>query len=185
MRAFTERFPAESGYRLFLLDTPAGAQEAVRLELNERLANFGFDATPSASRLRELGAVENTYLAVFLALGGLGLLLGSAGVGIVVLRNVTERRGELGMLAAVGYRLPVLRRMLWLEHGLLLAVGLACGTLAAAVAIIPAFRYGADAVPLRGIVLTFAGIAAAGAAWTWLAAWAASRGDLIGGLRSE
>jgi ABC-type antimicrobial peptide transport system permease subunit len=32
------------------------------------------------------------------------LLLGSAGLGVVVLRNVLERRGELGLLSAVGFR---------------------------------------------------------------------------------
>ena len=33
--------------------------------------------------------------------GGLGLLLGSVGLGVVVLRNVLERRGELALLLAV------------------------------------------------------------------------------------
>ena len=39
----------------------------------------------------------------FTGAGLLGLLLGSAGLGVVVLRNVLERRGELGLLQAVGF----------------------------------------------------------------------------------
>jgi len=46
--------------------------------------------------------VQNTYLGTFQILGGLGLLLGSAGLGIVVLRNVLERRGELGVAGGGG-----------------------------------------------------------------------------------
>jgi hypothetical protein len=36
--------------------------------------------------LAEFNTVENTYLSIFQVLGGLGLLLGSAGLGIVVAR---------------------------------------------------------------------------------------------------
>ena len=38
--------------------------------------------------------VENTYLSIFAVLGALGLLLGSAGLGVIVLRNVLDRRSE-------------------------------------------------------------------------------------------
>ena len=47
---------------------------------------------------------------IFQLLGGLGLLLGSVGLGVVVLRNVLERRGELAILRAVGFRRRSLRR---------------------------------------------------------------------------
>ena len=35
-------------------------------------------------------------------LGGLGLLLGSVGLGMLLLRNTLERRGELALAAALG-----------------------------------------------------------------------------------
>jgi len=44
--------------------------------------------------------VQNTYLNTFQVLGALGLLLGSAGLGVVVLRNVLERRAELAAMLA-------------------------------------------------------------------------------------
>ena len=56
----------------------------------------------------------------FQVLVGLGLSLGSVGLGIVVLRNVLERRGELAVLMAVGFRKPTLQRLLLIENGALL-----------------------------------------------------------------
>ena len=55
------------------------------------LQDAGLELTPAAQRLNEFNAVQNTYLSTFQVLGGLGLLLGSAGLGVVVLRNVLER----------------------------------------------------------------------------------------------
>ena len=60
------------------------------------------EVTPAVRRLAAFNAVQNTYLSTFQVLGGLGLLLGSVGLGVVVLRNVLERRGELALLLAVG-----------------------------------------------------------------------------------
>ena len=82
------------------------------------------ELTPAAQRLNEFNAVQNTYLGTFQILGGLGLLLGSAGLGVVVLRNVLERRGELGLLVAVGFRRRLLHRLVLSEHGALLGAGL-------------------------------------------------------------
>src|SRR2546425_885221 len=83
---------------------------------------------PSATRrLAAFNAVQNTYLNTFQVLGGLGLLLGSMGLGVVVLRNVLERRSELGLLQAVGFTRRSIRWLVLSEHGGLLALGLAVG----------------------------------------------------------
>ena len=67
--------------------------------------------------------------------GGLGLLLGSVGLGVVVLRNVLERRNELAVLLAVGFRRGAIKRLVVHEHGALLLAGLGLGVLAAVVAV--------------------------------------------------
>ena len=120
---FTRRFPGESGYRMFLMDAPSNSVAQVSATLSRALQDAGLELTPSAQRLNEFNAVQNTYLGTFQILGGLGLLLGSAGLGVVVLRNVLERRGELGLLVAVGFRRRLLQRLVLSEHGALLALG--------------------------------------------------------------
>jgi hypothetical protein len=51
--------------------------------LSRALQDAGLELTPASQRLNEYNAVQNTYLATFQILGGLGLLLGSAGLGVV------------------------------------------------------------------------------------------------------
>jgi len=183
--AFVERFPSESGYRMLLIDTPPETAEAVSAVLSRQLADAGLAITPSADRLAELAAMQNTYLMIFQTLGGLGLLLGSVGLGVVVLRNVLERRGELALARAVGF--PT-RRLDWLvlaEHWGLLAMGLVCGVVAALVAVAPAVGSAAAAVPYVSLAGTLAAVAASGVLWTWLATRFALRGPLLAALRNE
>ena len=88
-------------------------------------------AWPASSRS------ETTYLSTFQSLGGLGLLLGTVGLGLLLLRNAFERRRELAALQAFGFRRRRLARLLFWETGLLLLGGIGLGALAAAVASLP------------------------------------------------
>src|SRR5213078_3734843 len=135
---FVKRFPSESGYRMFLIDAPSNSVSQVSATLSRALQDTGLELTPAVRRLNAFNAVQNTYLGTFQILGGLGLLLGSAGLGVVVLRNVLERRGELGLLTAVGFRRRSLQRLVLSEHAALLGLGLGIGIVTAAVAVLPA-----------------------------------------------
>ena len=88
----------------------------------------GADAVPTAQRLAEFHAVENTYLSTFQTLGGLGLLVGTVGLAAVLLRNVLERRKELALLRAVGYGRSHLFAIILSENAVLLGWGLAAGS---------------------------------------------------------
>lgn len=183
--AYIRRFPSSGGARLFLVDAPAGEAEDVAAALARAYGREGLALVPAAERLAEFYALENTYLAIFQLLGGLGMLIGSIGLGLVVLRNLLERRGELALLRAVGFAPRRLLRLVLWEHGGLLALGLACGAAAAAVAVLPALRAAGAAVPLLSLGLTLAGILANGFLWAWLAAALALRGRLLDALRDE
>jgi ABC-type antimicrobial peptide transport system permease subunit len=153
--------------------------------LSRALQDAGLELTPAAQRLNEFNAVQNTYLGTFQILGGLGLLLGSAGLGVVVLRNVLERRGELGLLVAVGFRKRLLQRLVMSEHGVLLVAGLSLGIAAAAVAVLPAVLSPGMQLPYNSLALTLAAVLLNGLLWTWLATGHALRGDLLAALRNE
>jgi ABC-type antimicrobial peptide transport system permease subunit len=135
--AFTRLYPSEDGHRMFLVDAPEGEAEAVAARLAQAFDRFGLDAVPAVDRLLEYYTVETTYLAMFLVLGGLGLAVGSAGMGVVVLRNLLERRGELAMLSALGFGKKAIYQVLFTEYGVLLAAGLGVGAVAAAVSVLP------------------------------------------------
>ena len=192
---FRRTLPNEPGYRFFLVDIAgqpaAGAASAaardrlVAAHLEERLSDFGFDATNASERLAAYHRVENTYLSTFQALGALGLLLGTIGLGAIAIRNVLERRRELALLRAVGYRAGDLRTLVLAENALLLIVGIASGIAAALLAIAPVLmdRGGRPLTwSLAGLVLA---VLAAGLGSSAIAARATTRGSLLSSLRSD
>jgi putative ABC transport system permease protein len=129
-QALARQFPRHGGRSVFLVRTPRGREAAIANLLADQLRDFGLEVAPVAERLRLYSRVEDTYLASFEALGALGLLLGTCGLAVVLLRNVVERRWELAALRAFGFRRRRLAAMLLLENVSLLALGLALGTAA-------------------------------------------------------
>jgi hypothetical protein len=182
---FVRRFPSEDGYRIFLVDVASDKAGAVAGIISTRLRDFGLALTPATQRLEEFSAVENTYLSIFQLLGGLGLILGSVGLGVVVLRNVLERRGELAMLRAVGFDKAALKRMVFYEHAGLLLCGLACGVVAGLVAVWPALKSTAWQVPYSSLLLTIAAIGISGVVWIRIASNFALSGEMLDALRNE
>ncbi len=182
---FTARFPAAQGYQVFLIDTPPAAAAATAKSLTRALRDFGLELTPAAQRLALFLSVENSYLSIFLLLGGLGILLGSIGIGVIVMRNVLERRKELALLGALGFEKPALYRLILSEHAGLLVLGLAAGTFSALLALIPNLLSTTAELPLASLAGTLLLILFSGIVWIWLAAHLALRSDLLPALRSE
>jgi putative ABC transport system permease protein len=182
---FIKRFPSDDGYRLLLIDAPEERTKAVAEVFSSRLKDFGLALTPTIQRLAEFNAVENTYLSIFQLLGGLGLILGSVGLGLVVLRNVLDRRGELAMLQAVGFDKAALKRMVFYEHSWLMMSGLICGIVAALVAISPSLKSSEANVPYFSLLLTIAAIAVSGLVWIRIATVFALSGEMLEALRNE
>ena len=185
---FTRRFPSEEGYRVFLIDVPAQSREGYRAAgetLSARLKDFGLALTPTKDRLTEFSAVENTYLSIFQLLGGLGLILGTVGLALVVLRNMLDRRGELAMLRAVGFSKAAVGRMVFCEHWLLCLWGLTCGVTAALVAVKPAISSPGARIPYVSLAVTVAAIALCAVVWIRLATAFALCGKMLDALRNE
>ena len=159
---FTRLFPSEPGFRVFLVDTPPGQASAAAATLTRAFEREGMDAESAVERLRRFYAVESTYLAMFLVLGGLGMVLGSAALGIVVLRNLFERRREIAMLRAVGFEQRALVRLFLTEYLFLFGAGVAIGGVAAAIAMIPTVTSAGARAPLGLQALILAAIALTG-----------------------
>jgi len=182
---FVRRFPSEDGYRALLIDCTQQNAQAVTDKLSYGLKDFGLDLIPAAQRLAQFSTVENTYLSIFQLLGGLGLVLGTVGLGLVVLRNVLDRRGELAMLRAVGFDKITLKKMIFHEHSGLMLCGLACGVVAALVAVGPALKSPGAQAASFSLVVTIGVIGVSGMLWIWIATTFALSGGMLEALRSE
>jgi putative ABC transport system permease protein len=183
--AFVARFPSISGARVFLVDMPVSSNDDLSRNLTSALQDWGVEFTPAARRLADFNQVELTYLSIFGMLGGLGILLGAAGMGIMVMRNVLERRGELAILRAVGFSRGSLRQLLVYEHGYILIAGTVCGAVAALLAVAPAIRTAGSDMPWLWLGIVIAGSLINGLFWTILASALSTQGDLLPALREE
>ncbi|MBZ0115294.1 MAG: FtsX-like permease family protein [Thermoanaerobaculia bacterium] len=160
---FTTLFPDRSGYGFYLLDVAEPARrDPIATRLESGLERYGFDVQSTADRLSAFDAVQRTYLATFQSLGGLGFLLGTLGLGIVMLRNVLERRRELAALQAFGFRTRTLAAAVVVENGSLLLTGMLLGALAGLSAAAPRLIGNLDRVPFLDLGLTLGALLIAG-----------------------
>jgi hypothetical protein len=184
-RQFVEAFGAEDGYRCFLVRTGPGQEPRAAAALRSGLASLGVEVTRAGEALERFGRVQNAYLATFQTLGGLGLLLGSFGVVTVLLRNVWERRAELGLMMALGFRRGTLVGMVVAQNAVWLTVGVGIGAVAALLAVAPHLASAQADPPWAGLAATLGGVLAVGLVACGLAAISAVREDVLASLRSE
>ena len=182
---FLRLFPDTAGYRFFLVNASPGKEEETTRRLEDALSDYGFDIQSAPARLAAFHRVENSYLETFRALGALGLLLGTVGLLAVVMRNVLERRRELALLRAVGYRPRHLAAMVLAENLFLLVVGLSTGAVCAAVAVAPAATARGGHLPVTSLSVLLALVLVAGMLASLAATAAALRSGVLDALRSE
>ncbi|MFC1677153.1 FtsX-like permease family protein [Planctomycetota bacterium] len=180
---FIKRFPSEDGYPMMLVETENS--KAVSAMLSQRLIDSGLELTGAGDRLAAFAAVEHTYLSIFQLLGSFGIVLGSLGLGVVVLRNVLDRRGELAMMRALGFDRGQLKRMVFYEHIALLLFGLFFGTVSALAAISGVLKEPGSQPPYLELIITIVVIAVSGIIWVWAGASIALSGTAFDALRSE
>ena len=184
-RAFIQKFPSISGYRIFLVDVPVENRIEVAGSMSWAMEDQGLDLIPASARLAEFNTVQNTYLSIFLILGSFGLLLGSIGLGIVVWRNVKERQGELALLRAIGFSRQSVKAIVLFEHISLLMAGIVLGIAAALLATLPSLLTPGGEIPYPTILIIIIIVSLNGGIWTYSAASLATREDLIPALRKE
>ncbi len=179
---FIRLYPNESGHRALLIDAPNGGTNLIPT-WSRALQDVGLELTPTVRRLDRFNAVQNTYLNTFQMLGGLGLLLGTVGLGVVVARNIQERRGELALMQAVGFPSRAIGSCLALEHGILLLAGIGIGTATAAVAVWPSLMQPGSGLPVNSLAMTLGAVVVSGCLCTAVAVGLALRRRPIEGLK--
>lgn len=179
---FLELFADHSGYQALLVETDSSEAGAA---LEDAFADEGLDATRTSDRLAGFLVVENTYLSTFRTLGGLGLLLGTLGLAVVMVRSSLERRGELALLEALGFERGSIARLILAENSLLLVFGVVAGAVAALLAVAPHLASGAADPPWLPLLATLGAIVGIGLVAGALAAALSLRAPLLASLRRD
>lgn len=182
---FRRAFPSQAAPRYFLIETPHGREQRVAEALRRNLGDLGLDVRTTNEVLAAVAGVQNAWLSAFLALGGLGLILGTVGLAAVTLRSAAERSRELAIMTAQGFRRGSLAGMMLLEHGGLIVGGAVAGAVSALVAVGPRLAAADARVPWPVLALLIALVIGAGLLSCALAAAAGVRGNLVEALRCE
>jgi putative ABC transport system permease protein len=162
---FLEHYPSSEGARLFLIKSGAvGSREVLQMVLADR----GVVVQTTRERLAAFHGVENTYIVIFHLLGGLGVVIGSAGLGVVTARNMLERRSEFAVLHRLGVPVEIVRRVVVMEAAQSVRWGLGIGLGAAMVSIFPAFSAHGSWRSIGWLGLLVLLIAVNAGFWSWL-----------------
>ncbi|WP_372948766.1 FtsX-like permease family protein [Mariniphaga sp.] len=183
---FLKNYPSNSGSYVFLIEGEPEQEEAIGEELRSVYRDYGWEMESTAKRLVEFYSVTNTYLSIFLALGALGMILGTIGLAIILARTILERRREIALMQAIGFGTRQLFRLLVNEYLLLLAAGVLTGFVTAVVATLPSFISSNTDASLGTVALITAIILINGFLWIAGLSWFSLRKKkLVTGLRVE
>jgi len=182
---FRKHFPSQAGSKVMLIDSKTINSEKVASFMDSYFKDYGIEYTLATQRLAEFNSVENTYLNVFMLLGGLGVAIGTLGFGIILLRNKLERRHELALLSAVGINNHQLFKLVFIEHFMLLVTGLGMGILAAFVGILPSLLSPSYALPGMFVSVLIFVILLSGLVSIYISARVSNNSNIISALRNE
>lgn len=128
-RFFQELWPEESGSRVIL------ASHDVSDLMRTALSEYGLRITTVSDRLRLFFEVTDAYLRIFLALSGLGLLLGIFSLVIVIRKNLAARKDECELYRTLGFSDRFVVRLLRRENLPIPIFALISGTAASMISV--------------------------------------------------
>lgn len=182
---FLRMFPEISGAKVILTDAAPGTLPQLVSSLGRGLLPAGPQIENSELRLARYNVVQNTYLAIFLVLGGLGLVIGSIGLGVLLMRNMLERLPEFAWMRAAGFSRRDIMRMLLTEHFFIIISGLCCGIIGSAAALLPALNSPAGSPPWLGLSIFYAVMILTAGAITMLSGYCAVRLNITAALKND
>jgi ABC-type antimicrobial peptide transport system permease subunit len=141
---FERYFPSVSGSSIFLADGNDELAELYTETLSARFTQYGMSVMPVSEKLASFFVVTNTYLDVFMILGVLGMILGVAGLGFILLRNFNQRKREFALMMATGYTIRQVRDIIVNDHILILFWGILTGFASGLTATLQSLRSGAE-----------------------------------------
>lgn len=115
---------------LFKLSDGVDARETADA-LESAFLAYGMQAESVEKQLEEANRISYTINALLTGFMGLGLVVGIAALGVISTRAVVERRHEIGILRAIGFRSSDVQAAFLLESSIVASLGIMIGTVLA------------------------------------------------------
>ena len=113
--------------RFFVKGSETGGSSGVGAELQGRFLANGVEAESFKAIVEEFQGINLQFFKLMQGYLALGLLVGIAGLGVVMVRAVRERRREIGVLRSLGFLAQSVRRSFLLESAFTSVQGIAIG----------------------------------------------------------
>jgi putative ABC transport system permease protein len=111
-----------------LFDVSGGEDpDEIGKDLERLFLAYGMQTFVLETIVKENLRTLNQFFNLFDAYMSLGLVVGLAGLGIITLRAVRERRQQIGMLRAIGFRKSMVRKAFLMEAMFISVVGITIG----------------------------------------------------------
>ncbi len=121
-------FPAREQYTAYFFQVAPGQDVgALRAHLEQVFFAYGLQTIDIREEIGQAFDAAQEVLSLMEAYLGIGLLVGIAGLAVVTLRAVVERRSQIGALRAIGFTQGMVLRMFLLEIALIAVLGVGIG----------------------------------------------------------
>ena len=118
----------------------AADPNAVAATIRSTFIANGADASTVAGDVRSVLAQAGSFFTLMQQFVGAGLIVGVAGIGVIMVRAVRERRREVGVLRSLGFSARSVAEMMVFEAGFVAAEGILIGV---AIALVASYGFGA------------------------------------------
>jgi len=99
----------------------------VAKQLEKQFVEYGFMTFVIKDAVEEFMSTVSSIMQLMEVFLGIGLVVGIAGLGIITIRNVTERRQEIGVMRAIGFQRRMILEVFLLETSFVSLLGIFLG----------------------------------------------------------
>jgi putative ABC transport system permease protein len=126
---FAAIYPTPS-FNGFVVKLQPGSDPKVEAErIESALVTYGAQASSFREIVDEASKTSRGFLQIVEGFMLLGLLVGIAALGVISFRSVVERRQQIGMLRAIGYRRSMVAASFLIESTMVTMLGVLSGTI--------------------------------------------------------
>ena len=127
-RELDEAIPSRIPTTTYRFKTAEGVNvAALSRNLESAFQENGMETDVLSELVDDIAAANRAFNYLFTSFMGLGLLVGIAALGVVSLRAVVERRQQIGVLRAIGYRRRMVQLSFLTESSFVVLMGVAIG----------------------------------------------------------
>ncbi len=109
--------------------TPGLTDAQVSTEMEKVFVSYGLTNMVVRDMVQEAMTMIASVMQLMEIFLGMGLIVGIAGLGIITIRNVAERRQEIGVMRAIGYQRDMILKAFLIETSFMSLLGITIGIL--------------------------------------------------------